>query len=263
MINYLKQNHLSLLVALYLVIAGFSGDSSMLQNIPQDINEMLGAVTARTTITNPWTFNEAITTVATTTSSAGCFTNNSADICEVTYTLTDATTTLVNVQNPWWGTGTTTAVYAHLEITGAASTSQTFALGTTTASSASGNPLGCSTATVPAVCPGVLINAAVVATSSQATGLNGEGSLATIIGNGANLINTGLSTNWSAGTSIQMVIGPLENLTLVSTSTTPLSTTAPAFFNCETGSCADAGSDGITNTGNTFDGTLTVRYVKP
>lgn len=48
MIDYFKKNHLSLLIILALVFLG-PGKAAF------------GAVTARTTITNPWTFSEAVT----------------------------------------------------------------------------------------------------------------------------------------------------------------------------------------------------------
>ena len=50
MINYLKQNHLSLLIVLFLVLqSSFAGTGNS-----------FGAVTARTTITNPWTFTLSV-----------------------------------------------------------------------------------------------------------------------------------------------------------------------------------------------------------
>ena len=58
--GYIKTNHLSLLIVAYLLVAGFIGGNNQVPGVP-DINGMLGAVTARTTITNPWTFRNTVT----------------------------------------------------------------------------------------------------------------------------------------------------------------------------------------------------------
>lgn len=48
--NYLKQHHLSILIVAFLVVSSFFGGAPS-----------FGATTARTTITNPWTFSQAVT----------------------------------------------------------------------------------------------------------------------------------------------------------------------------------------------------------
>ena len=56
--NYLKQNHLSIITLIVLAAMFLLGGSSTAN---------LGATTARTTITNPWTFSQPVTLSATTT----------------------------------------------------------------------------------------------------------------------------------------------------------------------------------------------------
>lgn len=60
MINYLKQNHLSLLIVLFLIGSGFLGQG-----------QSFGNAVDRTTITNPWTFEENITLSSATLTNTG------------------------------------------------------------------------------------------------------------------------------------------------------------------------------------------------
>ncbi len=60
--NYIKQNHLSLLIILWLVVSGifFTGTPNIVVT-PEQIIDALGAINRpRTTVTNPWTFEQGV-----------------------------------------------------------------------------------------------------------------------------------------------------------------------------------------------------------
>ena len=86
--NYFKQNHLSLLIIAFLVVSSFTGGSTN-----------LGATTARTTITNPWTFQQAVTLSSTLTAVAatlsGLVTTDAGEL----HSYAVATTTMTATEN--------------------------------------------------------------------------------------------------------------------------------------------------------------------
>lgn len=81
MIDYIKQHHLSLLIVLYLVAVAVMGWTP---------GGGLGATTARTTVTNPWTFSQTVGVTATTTLSDTINFDNPA-ICINFYATSSAT----------------------------------------------------------------------------------------------------------------------------------------------------------------------------
>lgn len=112
--DYLKQNHLSLLIIAYLVIAPFVGGHAF------------GALD-RTTIGNPWTFTNTVTL-----SSTLKIGTNGA-------TITELNTTSCNLSNADTSVAATSTGYVYCAITGVASGDVVFAqLATTTANAAFG-----------------------------------------------------------------------------------------------------------------------------
>lgn len=112
MINYLKKNHLLLLIAALLawMVLGFGSSIA------------IGATTARTTITNPWTFQQAVTFSSTisvsATSTEGSLgvpfyeTKGGIDYAHVEVALTATSSVPGIIKNPFVSTAATSTILA-------------------------------------------------------------------------------------------------------------------------------------------------------
>ncbi len=189
----------------------------------------------------------------------GCWSRNGVDSCEISGSFNDASTTLNSTLNPFRATSTVELVA--LNITSGASTSRTFYVGTTTTAYVPKLGFNC-TAGAPTTCEGFLIDEAILATSTSASGGVYRGAQGSITANGrvsalGGFINIGNSV-------ASMIVGPDEYAAIFSTSTYANTKTAENDHKtCDNGGCANnGGSDGVTNSSNTFDGTYFWRWTK-
>lgn len=125
MINYLKENHLLLLIVFVLLLPSFSGKA-------------FGATTARTTITNPWTFTQDVIFSTTGTTTAGTqgiptfYTLGGIDYAAVQMPMTATSSIPAIIPNPF-GAATSTLVSCHVQVTAnGIAVGQTFDISTTT-----------------------------------------------------------------------------------------------------------------------------------
>lgn len=193
------------------------------------------------------------------------------DYYDIQDTFQNSTTTIFAVQNPWLATST--VYYSQIDITTGASSSLAFYVGTSTAANTlNGLGLGCIAAAgdLLVACDGVIIDEANVPTSTAATGGtfgNVTATIATGFGSLVNIFDKGTGINGgSLGVShSSLVVGPSEWVIGYATTTFAGGTSYQPSLACAlaAGGCADGGSDGITNTGNSFDGTFLLRFIRP
>ena len=203
---------------------------------------------------------------ATSTFGYGAYVINGVDYWSVSGTFNDASSTLATVHNPF-STATTTAYLSYIDITGGASTSQNLYIATSSSQYLGEVPLDCTTSGLK-VCAGILIDEGLLGTSTKASNDgNGEANYATMFANGSSLATLTGRNVPIGGTSAPLIVGPGEFVVIYATSTYGLIDATPqaAHLTCgaAAGGCADGGSDGITNAGNTFDGSYTLTYIKP
>ena len=207
--------------------------------------EAVGGI-ATTTIGNPWLFTDLVTFTGTTTNSNGYSNENRFETYYTGGDFADATNTLAVILSPFRATSTVTV--SQLAITSSASTSQNFYIGTTTDPTAA-IPLGC-TVGAPTVCDGVIIDEALVATSSAPVSGTWSGHLATMVGAFGNFINITDGDGGRTGASItSLVVGPDEFVVIYSTSTFQLLD-------------IESTKDGITGSDNTFTGNYSLEFIR-